>query len=48
MLQAVHGLQLAADVVLAGGVVEVLDGRVGLIVGTKDLLGLENPFFFFG
>lgn len=42
VLQTVHCLQLATNVVLARGVVEVLDGRV-LLIATEDLLGLESP-----
>ena len=39
--QALDGLDLAADVDVASGVVEVLDGRVGLVaVGVEDELGL--------
>lgn len=44
VLQAVHGLQLTTDVVLSSGMIEVLDSRVRLIIGTEDLLGLKNPF----
>lgn len=43
MLQAADSLQLATDIVLAGGAEEVLDGRVRLIVGTEDLPGLKSP-----
>ena len=39
--EALDGLDLATDVDVAGGVVEVLDGRVGLVtVGVEDELGL--------
>lgn len=42
VLQAVHGLQFTTHVVLSSGVEEVLDGRVQLIVASKDLLGLKD------
>lgn len=42
VLQAVDGLELAADVVLLCCVEQVPDGRV-LVISTKDLLGLEGP-----
>lgn len=43
VLQAANGLQLASDVELLGGVEEVLDAGVGIVVAAKDLLGLLDP-----
>lgn len=40
--QTVNGIELSSNVVVTGGVEEVLDSRVGLVVGTKDQLGLPG------
>lgn len=44
MLQAADSLELTTDVELAGGVEEVLDGRVSLIIVTENLCSLESPW----
>lgn len=44
VLQAVHGLELAADVELLGRVEQVPDGRV-LLISAEHLLGLEGSVF---
>ena len=43
VLQTADSLELTTDVELAGGVEEVLDGRVSLVVVTEDLCSLESP-----
>lgn len=44
VLQTADSLELTTDVELAGGVEEVLDGRVSLVVVTEDLCSLESPW----
>ena len=43
VLQAVDGLQLAANVKVLGDAEEVLDARVGVVIAAKDQLGLLDP-----
>lgn len=43
MLQPADSLELTTDVELAGGVEEVLDGRVSLVIVTENLSSLESP-----
>lgn len=43
MLQTADSLELTTDVELAGGVEEVLDGRVSLVVVTENLGSLQSP-----
>lgn len=43
MLEAVDGVELTADVEFLGGAEKVLDARVGVVVATKDVLGLIDP-----
>jgi hypothetical protein len=38
---SLDGLNFTTDVELLGGVVEVSDGRVGIVVGTHDVDSLE-------
>jgi len=38
---SLNGLDFTTDVELLGGVVEVSDGRVGIVVGTHDVDSLE-------
>jgi hypothetical protein len=42
VLQAVNGLKLTTNVELLGGVEEVLDTRVSVIIAAKDLLGFVD------
>jgi hypothetical protein len=43
VVQPLDGLKLAADVELLGGVEEVLDAGVGVVVAAEDLNGLSDP-----
>jgi hypothetical protein len=43
MLKTVNGLELTTDIKLLGGVEEVLDTGVSVIIAAKDLLGLVDP-----
>lgn len=43
MHQAVNGIELAADVVVLGVVVEILDCRMCLVIVAKDQLRLFGP-----
>jgi hypothetical protein len=43
VLKTVNGLELTTDIKLLGGVEEVLDTGVSVIIAAKDLLGLVDP-----
>lgn len=43
VLKTVDGLELATNVELLGGVEEVLDTGVSVIIAAEDLLGLVDP-----
>lgn len=43
MLQTADSLKLTTDVELAGGVEEILNGRVSLVVVTENLCSLKSP-----
>lgn len=43
MLQTADSLELATDIKLAGGVEEILNGRVSLVVVTENLCSLKSP-----
>lgn len=43
VLQPADSLELTTDVELAGGVEEVLDGRVSLVIVTENLSSLKSP-----
>lgn len=43
MLKTVNGLELTTNIKLLGGVEEVLNTGVRVIIAAKDLLGLVDP-----
>ena len=43
VLKTVNGLELTTNIKLLGGVEEVLDTGVSVIIAAKDLLGLVDP-----